>query len=412
MRNTAAVIAKEVKGQCMATTQKTLDAEVAMLQFARDGQGKFAAARRTDRQRSVAGPFAKSSARRRCHILKSRDRVVGVRGGAGHRQNAHDERPRLTRIREASAGEGVCVRASSAQASRGVLKKDGFKDAETLEMLLQGREAAGSRRKGQVLWVDEAGLVSSQGYETAVRCRQGSSNRVVLSGDYRQHASVEAGDAFRLLESEAGVRFAELTEIRRQKTPITERRWRRSAKARRKGAQKGFERSTKWARLSRPAARSGTSMLVGDYLKAVEDGKSALIIAPTHAEGERLTDGLREALKERGAIGKEHGFMVRKSTGWTEAQKGDARNYQPGMVVEFNQNVKGFTKGEKAVVVHGGRRRAPAEAGRHADAAAAGRRGSLRGVPLRVRSPSARATASASPRNGIAKVEGRPRARR
>ena len=43
-------------------------------------------------------------------------------------------------------------------------------------------------------------------------------------------------------------------------------------------------------------------MLVTDYLRAADDGKSALIISPTHAEGERLTDELRAALKERGAI--------------------------------------------------------------------------------------------------------------
>ena len=39
--------------------------------------------------------------------------------------------------------------------------------------------------------------------------------------------------------------------------------------------------------------------------------------------------------------------------GWTGPQKGDARNYVPGMVVEFHQNAKGFTRGDKAVVTEG-----------------------------------------------------------
>ena len=38
------------------------------------------------------------------------------------------------------------------------------------------------------------------------------------------------------------------------------------------------------------------------------------------------------------------------ATGWTEAQKGDIRNYEKGMIVEFDQNAKGFKRGEKAVV--------------------------------------------------------------
>jgi ATP-dependent exoDNAse (exonuclease V) alpha subunit len=62
---------------------------------------------------------------------------------------------------------------------------------------------------------------------------------------------------------------------------------------------------------------------------------------------------LRSELKGRGAIGKEREFIARRSTGWSNAQKGDTRNYEPGMVVEFHQNAKGFTRGDKAVVAQG-----------------------------------------------------------
>jgi hypothetical protein len=92
-------------------------------------------------------------------------------------------------------------------------------------------------------------------------------------------------------------------------------------------------------------------LLVSDYLKAQAEGRSALIIAPTHAEGRKVTDQLRAALRARGALGQEHEFIARKSTGWTDAQKGDIRNYEPGMVLEFHQNAKGFRRGEKLVIV-------------------------------------------------------------
>ena len=96
-------------------------------------------------------------------------------------------------------------------------------------------------------------------------------------------------------------------------------------------------------------------LLVSDYLEAQEAGKSALIISPTHSEGDKLTDDLRGELRKRGAIGEDHQFIARKSTGWTNAEKGDYRNYSAGEIVEFNQNVKGltgkgFTRGDKAVV--------------------------------------------------------------
>jgi len=45
--------------------------------------------------------------------------------------------------------------------------------------------------------------------------------------------------------------------------------------------------------------------------------------------------------------------MSRRGVGWTQAQKGDLRNYEPGMILEFQQNAKGFTRGEKAVVTKG-----------------------------------------------------------
>ena len=63
-------------------------------------------------------------------------------------------------------------------------------------------------------------------------------------------------------------------------------------------------------------------LLVADYLKPSKKESRALIIAPTHAEGQKLTDELRGALKERGALGEEREFIARRSTGWTDAQKG------------------------------------------------------------------------------------------
>jgi hypothetical protein len=89
--------------------------------------------------------------------------------------------------------------------------------------------------------------------------------------------------------------------------------------------------------------------LVEDYLTAHDEGKSALIIAPTHSEGNKLTDELRSTLKRRGALGEEREFMTRRSTGWSDAQKGDVRNYEPGMVIDFSDAIAGSRKQVKGV---------------------------------------------------------------
>jgi len=344
------VIAKEVKGQVMATTRKTLDQEVAMLEFARDGHGQFRPL--GDSQADLSG-LSEEQQRAARFVLNSRDRVVGIRGGAGTGKTTMMKATVHAIENNKHGGRKVFVFAPSAQASRGVLKAEGFTNAETLERLLVD-EKLQKQTQGNVIWVDEAGLVSSRSMRRLFDVAKAQNARVVLSGDYRQHASVEAGDALRLLESEAGVKLAELKEIRRQKDPEYKKAVQEISRGTGRGAKKGFERLDNMGAIVEASGEERHALLIRDYLRAAEDGKTALIIAPTHAEGERLTEELRGALKAQGAIGPEKDFKVRTNAGWTAAEKGDGRNYRPGLVVEFNQNVKGFAKGEKAAVVKGG----------------------------------------------------------
>jgi conjugative relaxase-like TrwC/TraI family protein len=354
------VITVKREGQAMATTKTVLRDEIAMLQFAKDGQRKHkpfvselggdALAGLSEEQRKAAR-----------QVLTSRDTVTGVVGKAG------TGKTRMMRATidalEHGGGQKVFVFAPSSQASRGVLKKEGFGNAETLEMLLKS-EKLQEQAKGQVLWVDEAGLISTRDMKRLMDVAKKNDNRVILSGDYTQHASVEGGDAFRLMEQEAGVRLAKLTEIRRQTDPKYRKAVEAIAQGTGRAAQRGFDVLDNMGSVIEASGETRHGMLVADYLQASQDGKSALIIAPTHGEGQRLTDELRTVLKGRGSIGKEHEFRVRRSAGWSDAQKGDIRNYEPGMVIDFSdavagtrkqvdgvrQTTGGFKKGEAVVV--------------------------------------------------------------
>jgi conjugative relaxase-like TrwC/TraI family protein len=353
------VIARQHDGQLFTTTKTVLRDEVAMLQFARDGQRKLQPfVSKWARDGNKPGRFVMNEAlaglseeqkKAALHILNSRDTVTGVVGKAG------TGKTRMMRSTvDVIEGENhrVSVFAPSAQA-RDVLKKEGFREAETLAMLLKN-EKLQERTKGQVLWIDEAGLVSSKDMRALLDIAKRNGNRLILSGDYTQHSSVEAGDAFRLLEKEAGVKLASLTEIRRQTMPGYKKAVEAIAEGTGKSAQKGFNALDKMGWVVESSGEERHAQLISDYLRAQDEGRSALIVAPTHSEGDKLTGELRAALKERGAIGAERKFIARKSTGWTDAQKGDARNYAPGMVIEFHQNVKGFSRGEKAAVAQGG----------------------------------------------------------
>jgi conjugative relaxase-like TrwC/TraI family protein len=360
------VMAETRGGQLMVTTLTVLNNEVAMLQFAKDGQRKQkpfldGLSKSGSNALKSLEPLAKEQQNAALHILGSRDTVTGLVGKAGTGKTTTMRT--IRDVLEGETGLHVFAFAQSSQASRGVLAKEGFKDATTLETLLRSSKMQ-EQVKRQIIWVDEAGQVSSKDMKRLMDVVKKTDSRLILSGDYTQHSSVEAGDAFRLLEKEAGVSMARLTENRRQIEPGYRKAVEVIAQGSGKAAQKGFDALDRMGCVVEASGEERHQQLVADYLKAQEEGKSALIISPTHAEGQKLTDELRRALKERGSLGRDHEFIARRSTGWSDAQKGDARNYEPGIVVEFNEAVAGkrqridgkrvtlggFAKGESVVV--------------------------------------------------------------
>ncbi len=278
------------------------------------------------------------------HVLRSRDRVIAVRGGAGT--------GKTTMLKEAvagieSAGHKVFAFAPSAEASRGVLRSEGFANATTVAALLHSRQMQDKIGNG-VLLIDEAGLLSSPQLKQVVELAQQKNCRVILSGDTAQHSAVERGDALRLLEHHAALQAVEITKIRRQLDPT----YREAVNALRHGhVVAGFAGLDKLGAVQEVPADERYQRLAADYLQAVKDGKSALVVSPTHAEGGRVTETIRGELKNLKKLGAtEREFVQLKNLRWTEAQRAEARNYEPGLVVQFHQNTAGFKRGEKVVV--------------------------------------------------------------
>jgi len=361
------VIAETRAGQLMTTTKTMLKHEVEMLQFAKDGQRKFRSLVDTKARGDDLAGLSNDQRNAAVHILGSRDQVVGVRGGAGTGKT-HMLKTVNAVITSIEKGHGdyseVYAFAQSTTASRGELRKVGFKDADTLATLFKNEKMQAKLHR-QVMLVDEAGQVSTNDMRAIFDIAKKQQARVILVGDYRQHSSIEAGDAFRLIEKEAGVRYGQLTEIRRQTEPGYKKAVEQISEGTGKSAQKGFDSLDRMGSVIEASGEDRHKALVHDYLNAFEDGKSALIIAPTHSEGQKLTEELRTVLKERGALGKEREFKARKPAGWTEAQKGDVRNYEPGMVIDFHEAIAGtrsrvngervteggFKKGEAVAVI-------------------------------------------------------------
>jgi conjugative relaxase-like TrwC/TraI family protein len=207
----ADVILKDVGSVRYATTKQVYREETDMVAFARQGRGAYRKLSGHDAPPLDASltPEQREAAEK---ILASRDQVIGLRGGAGTGK---------TRMMQATVaairkgGHEVFTFAPSAEASRGVLRSEGFENAETVERLLTDKNLR-SQVKGQVLWIDEAGLLSVKDTNRLFALAKEQSCRVILAGDRKQHTAVVRGDALRIIEEEAGLPFAELKNVKRQ----------------------------------------------------------------------------------------------------------------------------------------------------------------------------------------------------
>lgn len=276
------------------------------------------------------------------HLLHSTDGVTGIGGGAGTGKTVV-----LTAFVQAVRTRGYEVFACAPTTGAvEVLREQGFVHAQTVQRLLVDEDLQRDTA-GRILLVDEANLLSVRQLHALFGVARKQRCRVVLSGDTRQHHSVEAGDALRVLERYSQLRSARLDQIQRQK-PADYRKavahiaQGRIAEAYQKLDHMGAIREMREGRYEE---------LAGQMWESLRRRKSALIVAPTWHEIDQVTAAVRARLKAEGIVAlRETPVEVHESLDWTEAQKRDARNYRPSLIVRFNKRTEQFAPGEWARV--------------------------------------------------------------
>jgi conjugative relaxase-like TrwC/TraI family protein len=187
------------------------------------------------------------------------------------------------------------------------LEAEGFEEVATCDRLLAdldgGREQLDSRT---VLVVDEAGMLGSRKLGRLLEHAEEARAKVVLVGDDRQLAAIDAGGGFRALRLRVGA--SELTENRRQ-----HQAWEREAlDLIRSGlveeavaAYQAHDRVV--AADSKPAA---TLALLQDWWAAWQQAErdpaqEVIVLAARRAEVDRLNTACQELLAARGRLGRE-----------------------------------------------------------------------------------------------------------
>jgi ATP-dependent exoDNAse (exonuclease V) alpha subunit len=275
-------------------------------------------------------------------ILDSHDFAVNLRGAAGTGKTAT-----LTEIARGlrEAGREVLAIAPTRGAVE-ELQKVGFRDAMTISRLLEDPKAQAARH-GRVLVVDEAGMVSGRQMEGLLKLAEREGARILFSGDTRQLQSVEASDALRILEQESRMKSVSLMAVQRQ----TQAQYRDAIQTLRHSPEQGLEKLEQLGAVREVPYLERAQAVASAYREFTShSNRSVLVVAGTHEEIGKVTDAIREGMKQCGEL--DSGLVAERYVPlqWTEAQRKDMVNYKAGQVLLFHRSSRGIEKHEALTV--------------------------------------------------------------
>lgn len=339
------VLEVKEKGQLFVTTKKVLAEEKRMVALAREGRGRMAPLYPTAPAIKLDGQQGKAIEQ----LLTGTDRATIIKGAAGT--------GKTTLMQEAvswmqKAGKQVTVVAPTAAASREVLRGEGFAQADTVANLLLNKQWQQELHNG-VLWVDEAGMLGNRDMIRLLELAKEYNARIILGGDTRQHASIVRGDALRILNTIGKVKTMTVSKIYRQKNADYKDAVGMLADG---DVKKSFDKLDTMGAIVTLKKEQATEQLVSDYMTALKQGKSALVISPTNEHRRELTEGIRKELRKEKRIGKKEIEVKQlRNLYLTDAEKQDWRQYHPGQVVQATQHLPGIKRGSRWLVEEAGK---------------------------------------------------------
>ncbi|MDL2737773.1 Ti-type conjugative transfer relaxase TraA [Salmonella enterica] len=238
-----------------------------------------------------------------------------------------------------AAGYNVRGAALAGKAADELQAGSGIDSRTIASMELAWKNGQDKLTSRDVLVIDEAGMIGSRQLGRVLKAAEQAGAKVVLLGDDKQLAAIEAGAAFRGVVQR--VRAAEITEVRRQKHA-----WMREAgqQLARGSVADGLaayaERGHVQIHDSREAAREAlAAAYVGDQGKG-----SQIILAHSNKDVQALNEAVRQARKERGELRGTARFMTERG----------GREFAPGDRIVFLKNDRdlGVKNGTLGTVEH------------------------------------------------------------
>lgn len=230
--------------------------------------------------------------------------VVGI--GAAGAGKTSSTRLAVNAI-EASGGRVVGMAPTAAAAA--VMREEMDIEADTVDKILSDWKngAPVSLRAGDVLLVDEAGMVSTPKFQQILQLAQERGALVRALGDYRQLSAVGSGGALRLVDREVGA--VHLDELFRFKSPDEAA----ATLALREPPLVGADAPFDWYKDQGRVVAGESDVMVEQVFTAWRDdttaGKQSIMIASTNETVGKLNDLAQAHAMERGHVHPEHGSV-------------------------------------------------------------------------------------------------------
>lgn len=271
-----------------------------------------------------ARPTLTDEQRRAVEHVTAQGAVALVQGGAGTGKTFA-----LAAAREAWEAEGFRIRgvALAGKAAEGLESGSGIQSG-TLHSLLrdtsgetvQGIEyqARDPLRAGDIVVLDEAGMVGSRQLSELLARAEDAGAKVVMIGDARQLQAIDAGAAFRAIQERTG--SVGLDDIRRQHTEADRQAVRDLRDGRAKEALENLRERGRVHeyKTARDAADAAGKAVVAD----LAGGQTSIAVASTRAEVRGVNESARAAALDAGLVSRE-GVKVETDAGDRVFSAGD-----------------------------------------------------------------------------------------
>ncbi|MGR9209009.1 Ti-type conjugative transfer relaxase TraA (plasmid) [Rhizobium leguminosarum] len=245
------------------------------------------------------------------------------------------------RVAWESDGRRVIGAALAGKAAEGLEDSSGIRSRTLAAWELAWASGRELLERGNVLVIDEAGMVSSQQMARLLDIAEQAEVKVVLVGDAMQLQPIQAGAAFRAITERIG--FAELAGVRRQRQP-----WAREASRlfARGETGKGLDAYAQQGHLIEAGTRAETiDRIVADWSQARKQaiqnsttagndgrlrGDELLVLAHTNEDVKRLNEALRSVMVGEGTLGENRAFRTERG----------AREFAAGDRIIFLENAR------------------------------------------------------------------------